>query len=125
MKKVIHTTKAPKAVGPYSQAIDQNGILFVSGQIPLDPETGELSGSNIRQQTVRVLQNIDAILSAAGYSKKEVVKCTCLLKNMDDFKGMNEEYARYFDEAPPARAAFQVGRLPLDVLIEIEAIAMK
>ena len=125
MKKVIQTEKAPGAVGPYSQAIDHNGTLFVSGQICLDPETGKPVNGGIGEQTRQVLKNIDTILTAAGYSKREVVKCTCLLKDMDHFREMNAVYEEYFDEDPPARAAYQVVRLPLDVLIEIEAIAMK
>lgn len=125
MKRVIQTGKAPAAVGPYSQAIDNNGILFVSGQIGLDPETGKPVEGGIREQTGQVLRNIDSILRAAGYSKQDVVKCTCLLKNMADFQEMNGVYADYFREDPPARAAFQVVALPLDVLVEIEAVAMK
>lgn len=125
MKKTIYTPKAPDAVGPYSQAVEFNGMLFVSGQICIDPETGKCIGGGIREQTARVLKNMDNILLAAGYTRKDVVKCTCLLKDMEDFRAMNEVYAGYFDVEPPARAAFQVARLPLDVLIEIEAIAAK
>ena len=125
MKKVIRTELAPGAVGPYSQAIERNGILFVSGQICLDPGTGKPVKGGIREQTRQVLRNIESILTAAGYSKKDVVKCTCLLKEMDHFQEMNSVYAEYFDEEPPARAAYQVVRLPLDVLVEIEAIAIK
>jgi len=125
MKKIIHTKNAPKAVGPYSQATEQNGMLFISGQIPIIPETGKLREGGIREQTQQVLRNIDAILQAAGFSSWDVVKCTCLLKDMDHFQGMNEVYAAYFKQDPPARAAYQVVRLPLDVLVEIEAIAMK
>jgi 2-iminobutanoate/2-iminopropanoate deaminase len=125
MKKVIRTENAPGAVGPYSQAIESQGFLFVSGQICLDPETGKLVPGGIVEQTRQVLQNIDAILSAAGYSKRNVVKCTCLLKDMGHFREMNAVYADYFDKDPPARAAYQVAGLPLDVLVEIEAIAMK
>lgn len=125
MKKIIHTKEAPRAVGPYSQATEQNGMLFVSGQIPIIPETGKLAEGGIREQTQQVLKNIDAVLQAAGYSSWDVVKCTCLLKDMDHFQEMNEVYAGYFKKDPPARAAYQVVKLPLDVLIEIEAIAMK
>ncbi len=125
MKKIIHSKEAPKAVGPYSQATEQNGMLFVSGQIPIIPETGKLAEGGIREQTQQVLKNIDAVLQAAGYSSWDVVKCTCLLKDMDHFQEMNEVYAGYFKQDPPARAAYQVVKLPLDVLIEIEAIAMK
>jgi 2-iminobutanoate/2-iminopropanoate deaminase len=125
MKKIIYTSKAPNAVGPYSQAIEKNGMLFVSGQICIDPATGQLVEGGIREQTAQVMKNLDSILQAAGYSKQDVVKCTCLLKDMDDFQDMNEVYAEYFCENPPARAAFQAAKLPLDVLVEIEAIAMK
>ena len=125
MKKIIQTKNAPGAVGPYSQATEQNGMLFVSGQIPLHPETGKLVEGGIKEQTAQVLKNLDAILQAAGYGSWDVVKCTCLLKDMDHFKDMNEVYAGYFKQDPPARAAYQVVKLPLDVLIEIEAIAMK
>ena len=112
-------------MGPYSQAIDHNGMLFVSGQICLNKETGKPVDGGIKEQTRQVLKNIDTVLASAGYSKREVVKCTCLLKDMDHFQEMNAVYAEYFDEDPPARAAYQVVKLPLDVLIEIEAIAMK
>ena len=125
MKKTIHTKKAPQAVGPYSQATELNGMLFVSGQIALVPETGKLVEGGIREQTAQVLKNLDAILTAARYAWWDVMKCTCLLKDMDHFKEMNEVYAGYFKQDPPARAAYQVVKLPLDVLIEIEAIAMK
>jgi 2-iminobutanoate/2-iminopropanoate deaminase len=125
MKKIIHTKNAPRAVGPYSQATEHKGMLFVSGQIPIIPETGELVEGGIKEQTEQVLKNLDAILTAAGYASWDVVKCTCLLKDMDHFQDMNEVYAGYFKQEPPARAAFQVVKLPLDVLIEIEAIAMK
>ncbi len=125
MKKIIQTKKAPGAVGPYSQATEQNGMLFVSGQIPIDPETGKVVEGGIKEQTRQVLKNLDAILIAAGYASWDVVKCTCLLKDMDHFQEMNEVYADYFRQDPPARAAYQVVRLPLDVLIEMEAIAMK
>ncbi len=125
MKKIIDTPKAPKAIGPYSQAVEVNGILFISGQLPVDPETGKIVEGGIKEQTQQVLKNIGAILEAAGYSYEDVVKSTVFLKNMDDFAGMNEVYASYYKENPPARAAFQVARLPLDVLVEIETIAIK
>jgi 2-iminobutanoate/2-iminopropanoate deaminase len=125
MKKVIRTEKAPGAVGPYSQGIESQGILFVSGQICLDPDTGKPVQGGIREQTRQVLQNIDAILSAAGYSKSDVVKCTCLLKDIGHFQEMNAVYAEYFEKDQPARAAYQVAGIPLDVIVEIEAIAMK
>jgi len=125
MKKIIYTDKAPKPVGPYSQAIENKGILFVSGQIPINPETGEMVSGNIREQTKQVLRNINSILTAGGYSKEDVVKCTCLLKNINDFKEMNEEYAEYFNSEPPARAAYEVSNLPLGSAIEIEVIAFR
>ena len=111
MKKVIHTDKAPKAIGPYSQAIENNGMLFVSGQIPVDPATGKIA-ETIEEQTEQVLKNIGAILEEAGYTYADVVKTTCLLSDMANFKPMNEVYARYFNENPPARAAFAVKALP-------------
>ncbi len=125
MKKIIDTPKAPKAIGPYSQAVEVDGILFISGQLPVNPETGNVVEGGIKEQTHQVLKNIGAILEAAGYSYEDVVKSTVFLKDMNDFAGMNEVYALYYKENPPARAAFQVARLPLDVLIEIETIAIK
>ena len=124
MKKVIHTDKAPKAIGPYSQAIENNGMLFVSGQIPVDPATGKIA-ETIEAQTEQVLKNIGAILEEAGYTYADVVKTTCLLSDMDNFKPMNEVYARYFNENPPARATFAVKALPMGVMVEIESIAIK
>lgn len=124
-KKVIKTDKAPGAIGPYSQAIEANGIVYISGQIPLDPQTGKLVEGGIKEQTHQVLKNIGAILEAAGCSYQNVVKSTCLLANMDDFKDMNEVYAKYYSENPPARAAYGVVKLPLGALIEIETIAIK
>jgi len=124
-KKVIATSKAPEAIGPYSQAIDINGTLFVSGQIPIDPETNELIEGDIKEQTTQVLRNVDAVLSAAGYSRRDVVLCNCLLDNMDDFQSFNEVYSAYFDKDPPARATLEAARLPMGALVEIEAIAMK
>lgn len=124
MKKIIHTEKAPKAVGPYSQATEANGMLFISGQIGINPETG-IMAEGVEAQTRQVLSNLKAILDKAGYDVKDVVKCTCLLKDMNDFKAMNTIYAEFFNSEPPARAAFGVSRLPLDALVEIEAIAVK
>ena len=124
MKRIIHTTHAPKAVGPYSQATEQNGMLFISGQVPVNPANGEIPES-ITEQTTQVLENIQAIIEEAGYTMKNIVKCTCLLDDMDNFKAMNEVYATYFPTEPPARAAFGVVKLPLGVKVEIEAIAMK
>lgn len=124
MKKVIATPNAPKAIGPYSQAIEANGFLFISGQIPIIPTTGEIA-EGITAQTDQVMKNIGAILHEAGYDYHNVVKCTCLLSDMDNFKAMNEVYGAYFKENPPARAAYGVVKLPLGVLIEVECIAAK
>jgi len=125
MKKVVHTEHAPKAVGPYSQAIESNGTLYISGQIPIDPETGKIVEGGIKEQTNQVMKNIGAILNAAGYTYEDVVKSTCLLSDMDNFVPMNEVYAQYYPENPPARAAYGVVRLPLGVLVEIETIATR
>jgi 2-iminobutanoate/2-iminopropanoate deaminase len=125
MKKVVHTEHAPKAVGPYSQAIESNGTLYISGQIPIDPETGKIVEGGIKEQTNQVMKNIGAILNAAGYTYEDVVKSTCLLSDMDNFVPMNEVYAQYYAENPPARAAYGVVRLPLGVLVEIETIATR
>ena len=124
-KNIISTEKAPKAIGPYSQAIETNGMLFVSGQIPIDPETGKIVEGGIVEQTEQVMKNIGAILNAAGYAYINVVKSTCLLADMKYFKDMNEVYARYYPTAAPARAAFAVKELPMQVLVEIEAIAVR
>jgi 2-iminobutanoate/2-iminopropanoate deaminase len=124
MKKVIFTELAPKAIGPYSQAIEANGTLYISGQIPLIPATGQMP-EGIKEQTKQVMENIGAILKAAGYSYSNVVKSTCLLSDMENFKAMNEVYGEYYKENPPARAAYGVVKLPLGALIEIETIAVK
>jgi 2-iminobutanoate/2-iminopropanoate deaminase len=123
MKDVILTTRGPKPIGPYSQAIKSNGLLFVSGQIALDPKSGEFVGAEVRQQTERVFENLKAILEAAGTSFHHVVKTTVFLKDMNDFSAMNEVYARYFNAAPPARSTVQAAGLPKDALVEIEVIA--
>ena len=130
MKKIVSTDKAPKAIGPYSQAViddmsrpGSRQIAFLSGQIPLDPATGQLVDGDIAAQTERVLENIKAVLEAAGASLASVLKTTVFLKNMDDFPKMNEVYARYFTTDPPARSTVQVAKLPRDVLVEIDAIA--
>jgi 2-iminobutanoate/2-iminopropanoate deaminase len=125
MKKIIFTEKAPKAIGPYSQATEINGILFISGQVPINPETGKIIDGTIKEQTEQVMQNIGAILEVAGYTFEDVVKSTCLLSDMDNFSAMNEVYAKYYPENSPARAAYGVVRLPLGALIEIETIAVK
>jgi len=125
MKKIIHTDNAPVAVGPYSQAVKVNGILYISGQVPLDPATGKVVPGGIREQTARVLENTGAILEEAGYTYGDVVKTTCLLSDMVNFTAMNEVYAKYYPEEQPARAAFAVRELPLGALIEIETIAVR
>lgn len=124
MKKVIHTSKAPAAIGPYSQAIEANGMLFISGQIPVDPATG-IVPEGITAQTEQVMKNIAAILLEAGYTFDDVVKTTCLLSDIANFGAMNEVYAQYFLVNPPARAAFAVRDLPKGVMVEIETIAVK
>ncbi|MDR0713461.1 MAG: RidA family protein [Bacteroidales bacterium] len=124
-KKVVLSKNAPKAIGPYSQAIEANGMLFVSGQIPVNPATGKIEGRTVAEQTEQVLQNTGAILSAAGYSFADVVKSTCLLADMKYFQDMNAVYARYYPTDAPARAAFAVKELPMNALVEIETVAVK
>lgn len=123
MKQVVSTTGAPAAIGPYSQAIVSKGFAFVSGQIPLDPATGALVSGGIAEQTARVLDSLKAVLEAAGASLSSVVKTTVYLKDMGEFAAMNEVYARYFTENPPARATVEAARLPKDVRVEIDCIA--
>lgn len=123
--KIISTPLAPEAIGPYSQAIEANGTLYISGQIPLNPETMNVISDNITEQTHQCLKNIEAILHAAGYTLNHVVKCGIFLNNMTDFSEVNEIYGQYFNEQKPARSCVQVARLPRDVKIEIEAIAVK
>jgi 2-iminobutanoate/2-iminopropanoate deaminase len=123
MKQIIATANAPQAIGPYSQAVAANGLVFCSGQIPLDPATGALIEGGIAEQTARVLDNLAAVLEAAGSSLECVLKTTVLLKDMAEFTAMNEVYARYFPADPPARATFEAARLPRDVRVEIDAIA--
>ncbi len=124
MIEKIHTDNAPKAIGPYSQAVRAGDFLFVSGQIPVDPASGEIVPGGVVEQANRAFQSMGAILQTAGASFGQVVKTTVLLKSMDDFAAVNEVYAQYFDgEVLPARAAFQVAKLPKDVMIEVEAIA--
>jgi 2-iminobutanoate/2-iminopropanoate deaminase len=125
MKKIINTPLAPKAVGPYSQAVEVNGILFISGQIPIDPAIGRILDGGIKEQTEQVMKNIGVILKEAGYTYADVVKSTVLLNDMDNFAAMNEIYAKYYQENPPARAAYGVVRLPLGAMVEIETIAMR
>lgn len=124
-KRIISTKNAPEAIGPYSQATEKGGMLFISGQIPIDPVSGKVIEGGIEEQTVRVLENIKAILNTAGYTFSEVVKTTCMLSEIKNFKLMNNIYSKYFQENPPARATFAVKELPLDVLIEIDVIAIK
>src|SRR5215469_7200814 len=124
MREVIVTDRGPKAIGPYSQAIRANGPIFLSGQIPLDAATQQLISGDVAVQTERVLLNIGGILTASGSSLTKVVKTTVFLKNISDFAAMNEVYARHFTSEPPARSTVEVARLPKDVLVEIEVIAL-
>ena len=124
MREVIATEQAPQAIGPYSQAIRAQGLIFTSGQIAIDPATAEIIASNVSAQTDRVLKNLSAILQASGSSLEKVLRCTVFLKNMGDFAAMNEVYGRYFMQSPPARSTVEVARLPKDVLIEIDVIAL-
>jgi len=124
MRQVVSTNDGPKAIGPYSQAIKANGLVFVSGQVCLDPATQQLVGGDVSAQTERVLQNITGILKAAGSSLAQVVKTTVFLKSMNDFAAMNDVYGRHFTSDPPARSTVEVARLPKDVLVEIEVIAL-
>ncbi|HEY1730684.1 MAG TPA: RidA family protein [Terriglobales bacterium] len=124
MREVIATNDAPKAIGPYSQAIKANGFVFISGQIPLDPATQQLIEGDVAAQTERVLQNLSGILKAAGSSLENVVRCGVFLKSMADFAAMNEVYGRYFTQTPPARSTVEVSRLPKDVLVEIDIVAI-
>lgn len=124
MKKIVSTEHAPKAIGPYSQAVVSSGWAFLSGQIPLDPATGNLIEGDVAAQTQRVLDNLKAVLEACGSSLGQVVKTTVYLKDMGEFARMNEIYARYFPENPPARATVEAARLPRDVRVEIDCVAM-
>lgn len=124
MIKKIQTDKAPKAVGPYSQAIVNNGFVFCSGQIAVDPKTGNLVGENIQEQTEQAMKNLAAVLVAAGSSLEKIVKTTCYLQNMSDYVAFNETYGKYFKKNKPARATIEVGKLPKAALVEIEVIAV-
>ena len=124
MKKIICSPKAPKAVGPYSQAVEVNGTLYVSGSLGIDPSSGQMS-SGVKEQTVQAMENLKAILGEAGYSFTDVVKCTCLLKDMADFKEFNEIYGSYFPHDPPARITYAAAGLPLGGMVEVDCIAVK
>lgn len=124
MKKVIHSDNAPKAVGPYSQAIEAGGVVYVSGQLPVNPGDGSIP-ETIEEQTVQSLENIGAILAAAGCTYENIVKSTVLLSDMNDFAAMNSVYAKYYSKEMPARVCYQVAKLPMGVKVEIEAIAVK
>jgi len=124
MREVISTDGAPKAIGPYSQAIRAAGLIFTSGQVAIDPTTQQVVAGDVAAQTDRMLKNLAAILEASGSGLEKVVRCTVFLKNMGDFAAMNEVYGRYFKQAPPARSTVEVARLPKDVLVEIDAIAL-
>jgi 2-iminobutanoate/2-iminopropanoate deaminase len=124
-KKIIATKNAPEAIGPYSQAVEAGGFLFLSGQIPLNPATGEMVTSSVVDATRQVIENLKAVLAEAGLGLKNVVKTTVFIKDMNDFAAMNGVYGEYFSEKPPARATVQAARLPKDALVEIEAVAAK
>lgn len=124
-KEIISTDKAPAAIGPYSQAIRYGDFVFSSGQIPIDPLTGEIVPGGIREQTAQVMKNLEAVLAAAGSSLDRVIKATIFIKDMSDFAVINEVYGGFFKDSPPARSTIQVARLPKDVGIEIEVVAVK
>jgi 2-iminobutanoate/2-iminopropanoate deaminase len=125
MKKIVSTDHAPAAIGPYSQGIDAGDFVFVSGQVPINPESGKIEVTDITSQTRRVLENVKAVLEAADLGLEHVIKATVFLQSMDDFKAMNAVYAEYFAEDPPARAAVAVAGLPLEALVEIEVVAKR
>jgi 2-iminobutanoate/2-iminopropanoate deaminase len=122
-KNVVSTQNAPQAIGPYSQAIKLGNVLYTAGQIPLDPETGKIVEGDVEEQTERVMQNLQAILEAAGSSLDQVLKTTCFLTNLDDFQRFNQVYGRYFTQQPPARSTVEVSRLPAGARVEVECIA--
>ncbi len=124
MREIIATDQAPKAIGPYSQAIKAGGMIFTSGQIAIDPATQQVISGDVATQTDRVLRNLEAVLKSSGSGLEKVLRCTVFLKNMADFAAMNEVYGRYFNQAPPARSTVEVARLPKDVLVEIDVIAL-
>ncbi len=125
MKKIIKTPDAPPAIGPYSQAVEAGGFVFVSGQIPLDPATGAIVPGDVKQQTKRVMENAKAVLAAADCDLSRVVKATIYLKDMNDFASVNEVYGGYFPSDPPARATIEASRLPKDVIVEMDFVAVK
>ncbi len=124
VKEIVATDRAPRAIGPYSQAVRAGNLLFASGQIPIDPATGEFVSGGVAEQTEQVMRNLSAVFEAAGASLTQVVKTTVFLADMDDFTAMNQVYGRFFSEHPPARATVQAARLPRDAKVEIEAIAV-
>lgn len=124
MREIVATDQAPKAIGPYSQAVRAAGLVFTSGQVAIDPATQQVVGGDIAAQTDRVLKNLSAVLAASGSGLDKTLRCTVFLKNMGDFAAMNEVYGRYFTQSPPARSTVEVARLPKDVLIEIDVIAL-
>ncbi len=123
-KEIVQTSTAPQAIGPYSQAVKANGFIFVSGQIPLEPETGRIDSGNIERETIRAMDNLKAVLEAAGVGLEQIVKTTIYLADMSDFAKVNEVYGKYFESDPPARATVQVAALPKRVRVEIDAIAI-
>ncbi len=124
MREIIATDQAPRAIGPYSQSVKAAGLIFTSGQIAIDPATQQVISGDVAAQTDRVLKNLSAVLQASGSGLEKVLRCTVFLKNMSDFAAMNEVYGRYFNQAPPARSTVEVARLPKDVLVEIDVIAL-
>ena len=125
IKKVLYTALAPEAVGPYSQAIASNGIIYTSGQIPVNPATGKVEAATIEEQTEQVMENLHIVLAQGGVAFDRVVKTTCFLADMNDFEAFNRVYAKYFPENPPARSCVQVSTLPMGIKLEIEAIAVQ
>ena len=124
MREIVETERAPRAIGPYSQAVVAGGFVFASGQIPIDPQTGEFVAGGVREQTEQVMRNLAAVLEAAGSSFADIVKTTVYLADMNDFAAMNEVYGRFFETAPPARATVQAARLPRDARVEIDVVAL-
>lgn len=125
MQKVIDTKDAPAAIGPYSQAVEQNGVLFISGQLPINPRSGNIEAKDIKGQANQVFENIEAILTEAGYNVSDITKTTCMLTDLNNFTVFNEYYARFLGDHKPARSTFQVSALPLNAMVEVETIAMK